>query len=108
MGIWKGVTRGQYWERGHHEAGANPSGRGQQADVGPWPEEGQRWGNRTWQGRKREREKRRSIRERRATSRIHGRQPRRRDLRGLLGKLEDNDWWGYRVDTGMLCMCDAW
>ena len=41
------VTSEQYRERGRHELGENPSGRGQRAGTGPWPEEGQRWGNRT-------------------------------------------------------------
>ena len=29
---------------------------------------------------------------------------------GLVGRqwLGDNEWWGYRVDTGMLCMRGAW
>ena len=45
--IWARITTQQYWERGRHEPGANPSGRGQRTATSPWPEEGQRWRNRT-------------------------------------------------------------
>ena len=48
------VGSSQYWKGGRHGTGTNPSTRGQRAATGPWPEGGQRWGERPYQGRRRE------------------------------------------------------
>ena len=45
-------------KRGHHELAVYPSSRGQRAATSPWPEGGQRWGARVWQGTKNGRRKR--------------------------------------------------